>query len=82
VVSGQLHALPVQMRLAEVKNSEKGYFCTPLNPYHNAICVVKEEASKFAPHTDNTKFSTHDEERIRICTTLPAHFYTPYAIKM
>jgi len=41
------------MRLAEFRNSEKGYSCTPQNPYHNVICVVKEEASRFAPHTDN-----------------------------
>jgi len=50
------------MRLAEVRNAERGYLCTPQNPYHNAICVVKEEASRFAPHADNMIFNTHDKE--------------------
>jgi hypothetical protein len=62
------------MRLAEVRNSENGYLCTTQNPYHNAICVVKEEASKFAPHSDNMKFNTHDKEQISTCIILTVYF--------
>jgi hypothetical protein len=69
------------MRLAEVRNSEKGYFCTPQNPYHNAICIVKEEASRSAPHMDNMTFNTHGKERISICVNLPVNFLCIIKIK-